>query len=157
MDYTKGFKTATSKIGLDINERAMADLILAGWKEQDAYVMCFGMNPAYNDNWHKKKIQELISRKEFAKYSMKNMNKEQKQDVFIDKAKMSKEEVMDELLQTAFSLPKNDPKRADILMKYADLDGMKREDAKREDKTVHTYLPLTCRKGSLYQKSKNSK
>lgn len=155
MDYTKGFKTATSKIGLDINERAMADLILAGWKEQDAYVMCFGMNPAYNDNWHKNKIQEIVSRKEFARYSMRNIPKEEKHKEVVDKAKMSKEEVMDELLQTAFSLPRNDPKRADILMKYADLDGMKRDDVKKDDKTVHAYLPLTCMKCSLYLKSKN--
>lgn len=155
MDYTKGFKTATSKIGLDINERAMADLILAGWKEQDAYVMCFGMNPAYNDNWHKNKIQEIVSRKEFARYSMRNIHKEEKHKEVVDKVKMSKDEVMDELLQTAFSLPRNDPKRADILMKYADLDGMKRDDAKKEEKTVHVYLPLTCMKCSLYLKSKN--
>lgn len=62
MDYTKGFKTANGKIGLDARERAMADLTLMGWKEQDAYVLIYGPGAAYSDEWHKQKMKEKIGR-----------------------------------------------------------------------------------------------
>lgn len=167
MDYTKGFKTANGKIGLDARERAMADLTLMGWKGQDAYVLIYGPGAAYSDEWHKQKMKEIVDREVFANYIMKAKKKADKeaskavdnaiQEEFdsIDAARqMSKEDVMSELVRIAFKMPANDPKRADILMKYADLTQMKKDEVDKEEKTVHTYLPLTCKDCPLYVKHK---
>lgn len=168
MDYTKTFKSEIKKIGLEPRERAMADLINMGWKEQDAYVMCYGLGAAYSETWHKKKIREIVDREVFANYLMRIKKKTeleaskavdeaiQAEQNNIETAKlMNKEDVMNELVRIAFKLPANDPKRADILMKYADLTQMKKNEVKKEDKTVHTYLPLTCKDCPLYAKFKN--
>ena len=68
-----------------------------------------------------------------------------------------KEEVLQEALQTAMLLPKNDPKRVDVLMRFADLAQMKREEIKEEEQLIHYYLPLTCNNCSLYLASKKKK
>lgn len=167
MDYTKTFKSEIKKIGLEPRERAMADLINMGWKEQDAYVMCYGLGAAYSETWHKKKIREIVDREVFANYLMRINKKHeleaskavdeaiQKEYDSMETAKlMSKEDVMNELVRIAFKLSPNDPKRADILMKYADLTQMKKDEVEKEDKTVHTYLPLTCKNCPLYIKYK---
>lgn len=168
MDYSKAFKQETTKAGLEINERTMADLMAAGWKETDAYVQCYGMNPAYSDAWHRQKLKEITGGENFARYLQKRTRQLERagkadtgaaaaavldvEDVEI----MDKEAVMKELIRLAFSLPVNDPKRADILMKYADVTQMKREDTgEAEDKTVHYYLPLNCKICSLYVKAKS--
>lgn len=167
MDYTRGFKTANGKIGLDAKERALADLTLMGWKEQDAYVLLYGPGAAYSDDWHKNKMKEIIDREVYAKYIMKTKKKADKEaseavDNAIQKEyenieaarQMSKEDVMSELVRIAFNMPANDPKRADILMKYADLTQMKKDEVDKNEKTVHTYLPLTCKDCPLYIKHK---
>lgn len=157
MDFSRKFKTETKKTKLEINERAMADLMNAGWSEQDAYVMAFGSQPAYSDEWHKKKIREIVDREVFAKYIIKSKEKMEVVDDDPDTTevkKLDKEQVMIELLRVASRLPSSDPKRADILMKYADLNQMKKDDTDVEDKTVHTYLPLTCKSCPLYLKER---
>lgn len=162
MDYTRSFKTETKKEKLDIQERAMADLMNSGWKEQDAYVMCFGSGPAYSDDWHKKRIRSIVDREVFAKYCSKASAKK---DAAIDEELkndedvklMSKEEVMTELLVIAKRMSPTDPRRADIMMKYADLNQMKKETTESDDRTVHTYLPLTCKNCPLYIKAKENR
>ena len=109
----------------------------------------------------------FVDQEVFANYIMKAKKKADKeaskavdnaiQEEFdsIDAARqMSKEDVMSELVRIAFKMPANDPKRADILMKYADLTQMKKDEVDKEEKTVHTYLPLTCKDCPLYVKHK---
>ncbi len=170
MDYTKTFKTSSSKLGLDPRERAMADLIYMGWKEQDAYVLAFGPGAAYSETWHNNRIRDIVDREVFAKYLMRIKKKcDREASKAVDAAiqeeyeniestkKLNKEDVMNELLRIAFKMPANDPKRADILMKYADLTQMKKDEVEKEDKTVHAYLPITCKVCSLYAKYGNRK
>ena len=63
-----------------------------------------------------------------------------------------KEDVVAELNQLATSV--KEPKlKAEILLKLADLQQMKKEENKKEDtETIHYYLPLTCNNCELYQK-----
>lgn len=166
MNYTKGFKTETNKYSLTIQERAMADLCVSGWKEQDAYVLIYGMNPAYSDEWHKSKIKEITNDENYAKYIQRAQKKsdrkaareEAKETIAAptDVRMLDKDAVLRELLYTINSLPVDDPKRADVLMKYADLTQMKRDEVVKEDKTVHFYLPISCKNCELYLAHKKS-
>ncbi len=45
--------------------------------------------------------------------------------------------------------------KADVLMKIADLQQLKKDENKDEIKTVHYYLPLKCTQCELYQKRKS--
>ena len=62
-----------------------------------------------------------------------------------------KEDVVAELNQLATSV--KEPKlKAEILLKLADLQQMKKEESKEDMETIHYYLPLTCNNCGLYQK-----
>lgn len=161
MNFTKGFKTENNKLALSPQERALADLCLAGWKEQDAYVLIYGMNPAYSDEWHKAKIKQITNDENYAKYIQRSQKKAERKaareeqkaattETTADIRMLDKDSVLRELLYTINSLPVDDPKRADVLMKYADLTQMKKEEVVKEDKTVHFYLPISCKNCELY-------
>lgn len=146
----------------------MADLIVSGWREPDAYVLCFGMNPAFSDTWHQKKIKEITQKAGYIQYfndksaaqaSVKSAAKadggsEADNDTLNDipDGFMSKEDVLKELLRTIASLPAKDPKRADVLMKYADLTQMKKDEVKEGNELTVFYLPQNCKQCELYIK-----
>ena len=67
----------------------------------------------------------------------------------------TKEQLIDELNILASSTA--DPKtRTDILLKLADMAGMKKEETKSEDTTIHFYMPLVCHQCELYQQAKEA-
>lgn len=172
MDFGKIIKRECVKLGITQQERAMADLIVSGWREADAYVLCFGMNPAYSDTWHKRKIEEITKKPGYVKYfneksaarvaiqaktdeAIATTDKSEEQADILDNMTngfMSKEDVMKELLRTIASLPAKDPKRADVLMKYADLTQMKKDETKEGNELTVFYLPQNCKQCELYIK-----
>ncbi len=171
MDFGKIIKRECVKLGITPQERAMADLIVSGWREADAYVLCFGMNPAYSDTWHKKQIEGITKKPGYVKYfneksaarvAAKAATEEkgqtdtnEEQSAILDNMPngfMSKEDVMKELLRTIASLPAKDPKRADVLMKYADLTQMKKDETKEGNELTIFYLPQNCKQCELYIK-----
>lgn len=64
-----------------------------------------------------------------------------------------KDDIISEL-NTLASATKDIKQRTEILMKIADLQRMKQEEHKDEEKTVHFYLPQTCHSCSLYIEKK---
>lgn len=170
LDYTRKFKTECNKAKLDPQVRAMAELMVQGWTPQDAFIATGFNKPALSDEYNKQQIEKLITDSDFNAY-MEARRKSIKRGILKqyeatteeddDRAKiklMSKEEILQEALQSALSLPVNDKNRVEILMKYADLAQMKKEEIKEEDNTIHYYLPLSCNNCSLYlaNKKKNS-
>lgn len=168
MDFGKIIKRECVKLGITQQEKAMADLIVSGWREPDAYVLCFGMNPAFSDTWHQKKIKEITQKVGYIQYfneksaaqaavKATTKNKEDNEDggdILDDMPDgfMSKEDVLKELLRTIASLPAKDPKRADVLMKYADLTQMKKDEVKEGNELTVFYLPQNCKQCELYIK-----
>ena len=165
LDHTRKFKTETAKLKLDINHRAMAELMVAGWSALDAFIAMGYNKPHLSDEYNKRQLELLTQDENFIRYmeqrqkSIKKGILKQYADVDEDEEKMevkllTKEEVLQEALQTAMLLPKNDPKRVDVLMRFADLAQMKKEEIKEEDSTIHYYLPLSCNNCSLYLANK---
>lgn len=169
LDYSRKFKTECNKAKLDPPIRAMAELMVQGWSPQDAFI-AVGLNkPALSDEYNKQQIEKHITDPEFTVYMesrrkaikrgiLKQYEPDTEEDTERTQVKLlSKEEVLQEALQTAMLLPKNDPKRVDVLMRFADLAQMKREEIKEEEQLIHYYLPLTCNNCSLYLASKKKK
>ena len=50
MDYSKSIKTEIKKAKISIEEKIFADLMLAGWKDNDAYIAAFGYNINLSDS-----------------------------------------------------------------------------------------------------------
>lgn len=163
LDYSRRFKTENKKLKITPPERAMADLISLGWNPQDAYIAMNLYKPALSDEYNKEQIEKMITDSDFQEYnkkreksirrgvlkqSIKDVNGEEEED---DINLIDKEAVLKEILRSALSLPQNDPNRAKMLMQYAELQQMKKEEVETEDTTVHYYLPLSCNNCSLYQ------
>lgn len=161
IDYTRKFKTECSKLKLDPQTRAMAELMVQGWSAQDAFVSMGFNKPHLSDDYNKKQIESITCDENFIKY-MESRQRSIKRGILkqyeqteeeVDKPQiklMNKEEILQEALQSALSLPVTDKNRVEILMKYADLAALKKENTENEMTTVHYYLPLSCNNCSLY-------
>lgn len=162
LDYSRKFKTECSKLKLDPQTRAMAELMVQGWSAQDAFVSMGFNKPHLSDDYNKKQIESITCDENFIKYmesrqrsikrgilkqSVKDMEEED-DEIRIDL--LDKESVLKEMIKSAMSLPVNDINRINILQKYSELQQMKKDEVKEEDTTVHYYLPLSCNNCSLY-------
>lgn len=164
IEYSRKLNSETKRIKISIIEKAMADLMALGWKETDAYIATGQLKPVLSDEYNKEQIMKTVAEPAFAKYLKLKMNaikrgktdpedESQEEEVIL----LSKEDVLQEMLKTARALPKADPKRVEILSKYADLQQMKKEEVQEEDRTVHIYLPLSCHQCELYAKAKKQR
>lgn len=165
LDYSRKFKTECSKAKLDPQVRAMAELMVQGWTPQDAFIAVGFNKPALSDEYNKSQIEKYITDPDFNTYMesrrkaikrgiLKQYDPEAEEDESAKVKLLTKEEVLQEALRSALSLPVNDKNRVEILMKYSDLAQMKKEEIKEEDTLIHYYLPLTCNNCSLYMASK---
>lgn len=165
IDYTRKFKTECSKAKLDPQVRAMAELMLQGWTAQDSFVVLGFNKPHLTDEYNKQQIDKIVTDSDFCKYietRQRSMRRNASKQVEVEggeegKAQiklMNKEEILQEALQSALSLPVTDKNRVDILMKYADLALLKKEEVKEEESLIHYYLPLSCNNCSLYLANK---
>lgn len=166
LTVSRKLQTECKKANLDIQERAMADLMVLGWTAQDAFIAAGFNKPMLSDEYNKQQLEILTTDAAFQKYLdarskalkkgiLKQYSDESEDDGEKEKLKlMSKEDILQEALQSALSLPVTDKNRVEILMKYADLAQLKKESFDEEDTTIHYYLPLSCKQCSLYQANK---
>ncbi len=163
IEYSRKLNTEAKKAKISIVEKAMADLMALGWKETDAYIVTGQLKPVLSDQYNNDQLMKTVTDTAFAKY-LKLRSAAVKRGTETETASegespeetrlLTKEDVLQQMLKTAFALPKTDPKRVEILAKYADLQQMKKDEVQEEDRTVHYYLPLSCRNCELYQKHK---
>lgn len=171
--YSKKMKSVMRKYGLQPSQKAIADLVAAGWEEADAYQL-FGLyNPVYADEFNEQEMRKMLDDVNmkryiaFAKSEIKtNVEKLKLQELVLEEKGSSererpekkfrdKDEVIDELASTVGDLKGKD--KADVLMKIADLQQMKKEKDEGREKTVHFYLPLKCDYCALYKKYRQIK
>ena len=163
IEYSRKLNTEAKKAKISIVEKAMADLMALGWKETDAYIVTGQLKPVLSDQYNNDQLMKTVTDTAFAKY-LKLRSAAVKRGTETETASegeppeetrlLTKEDVLQQMLKTAFTLHKTEPKRVEILAKYADLQQMKKDEVQEEDRTVHYYLPLSCRNCELYQKHK---
>lgn len=155
-DLSKDLKRQLRKAGITAQQKAFADLLILGWDEMDAYVISALYNPAYSLAANVQDMTNLRSSASFTAYYNERvalLNKEA--DQAIENAQQmvqaessadyrSKEYIIDQLAATLTQL--RGKERADVLMKIADLQRMKNEEIKEEEKVTHFYLPIACPK-----------
>ena len=162
MDYTRSLKAAVKKSRISIPEKVFADLMIMGWKEQDAFVAAYGYNVNYSDDYNRTQMRNIIRNPDFAKYMEsqgKKIDKDRREseegsasneDVL---SKATKEETLKELLIAKQTMRVGSKEWLDATKLIADLQQMKKDIVEDEDTTVHYYLPLNCRNCELYIKA----
>lgn len=156
----------------------LASLIAAGHSDEEAYSLIYEPNTLSDESLHvlvgrvtsrKKGIKDLVDT--LTRVNMKGltvqigsandaMNKKlgrkgrKKASTEFDPTnKDSIIRVLSDQLELA-----TDPKtKTDIAMKIADLQRMKQDENKDEQELVHFYLPITCKRCSLYVQEKKRK
>lgn len=156
----------------------LASLIAAGHSDEEAYSLIYEPNTLSDESLHvlvgrvtsrKKGIKDLVDT--LTRVNMKGltvqigsandaMNKKlgrkgrkKAYTEFDPTNKDSIIRVLSEQLEVA-----TDPKtKTDIAMKIADLQRMKQDENKDEQELVHFYLPITCKRCSLYVAEKKRK
>lgn len=147
LDPSPRLRKEASKLGCDPSHIVMADLILSGYTENEAYEIAYPEELA-------RRAQDKIAHREaeFASESYKRA---------YDGRKLAHKHISDEVddrdkgdilkeLNNLASL-QTDPKiKAEILMKIADIKNMKKEMSDEEDPVVF-HLPIDCDKCPLLQ------
>lgn len=172
LKYSKRFINETKRYSISVLERAMADMIMMGWDATEAFIATGQYKPTLADEWNKQQIDKIINDPSILTYMQSKQKairlgrfkkiptscdkdeKEETEEDFTGKFR-DKNEVLNALVATVKDLKGKD--RADVLMKIADLQQMKKEETIEEDNTVHFYLPISCKSCSLYMKAKNKK
>lgn len=161
MEVSRRTRSEAKKNKLDLEEMAMAELMLAGWPQKDAFCVCFKPAGTMPADYIVQRIQNICDSEPFIMYmrrreKIKRKGNSEEPEVEEEIEMLDKEEVLRELLRSARSLPNGSKERAEILMKYADLQQMKKDKVEGEDTTVHYYLPLTCHMCELHEKHKKA-
>ena len=153
MDYSRSIKSATKKAKISIPEKIFADLMLSGWKDEDAYVAAFGYNINYSEEYVRAQMRGVITEPNFSKYieqKGKSMEKQaatpggeslSDEDIL---QKATKEETLKDLLVAKSKMRFGSKEWLDATKLIADLQQMKKDVMEEEDTTVHYYLPLNC-------------
>lgn len=164
MDYSRSIKSAVKKAKITIQDKIFADLMLSGWKDQDAFIAAFGYNINYSEEYVKTQMRNMLSNPELAKYmgvqGMKNEMKSKDTEDMSDEevlSKATKEETLKDLLIAKSKMRFGSKEWLDATKLIADLQQMKKDVVEEEDTTVHYYLPLNCRNCELYIKSQSGK
>lgn len=156
MDYSKSFKTECRKAAIDIQEKIMADLMIMGWRDTNAYIAAYGYNINYTDQYNKEQIEKIVSRPEFKKYMDRTRKRISKQndddddDLDFDISSISKEETLKDLYLAKKKAPRGSKEWLDIQKQIIEVTQMKKDEVKDEDNTIHYYLPLSCHNCELY-------
>jgi len=166
MDYTRSLKASVKKARISIPEKVFADLMIMGWKEQDAFVAAYGYNVNYSDDYNRTQMRNIIGNPDFAKYMERQRMRldEEKQasseasasdeDVL---SKATKEETLKELLIAKQTMRMGSNEWLATTRLVADLQQMKKDIVEDEDTTKHYYLPLSCWNCELYIKATTRK
>ena len=157
LKYSTRFKGENKRLFITAQHRAVADLMIMGWTPNDAYIAVGLYNAAFSDEYNNtqnmQKKERAIARG-YKKSVPASIGTDEE-----EKAKTSsfrsKDEVIDALVETVGDL--RGKEKADVLMKIADLQQMKKEEVIEEDNTVHFYLPISCKICELYLKAKKRK
>ena len=125
---------------------AMADLLLMGWSEMDAYIIAFSPSKAYDKTFIKNRVKSIMSNPALKNYINSRgliMNSGKEKEINKEDFKpLTKEEVLMQL-QSLLRKSISPKERTEILMKISDLMRFKDEVATEDDSRVY-YMPRKC-------------
>ena len=148
LEASPRLKKESKRIGCDPNHIILADLILSGYTEAEAYDIAYSENVALSAKWKIEDRERVLAsegykrayenRKHIRKYTTENVEVRDKDDIVKE-------------LNTIVNQANTDPKlKAEILLKIADLQQMKKGISDGED-PVSFYFPISCEKCPLLQ------
>lgn len=161
MELSIGLRRSINLLKLDnVKDKIFADLMAIGYKDVDAFNIAHPEYMALSEAAILKMCKEKQVEKKFSAYFEKQkarykraVKTEQKEredfEALSDGALSQVEKYKDKdflikALAVQAELCRDPKKKAEILMKIADLQNMKKEEVKEDHKYLTFYMPLTC-------------
>jgi hypothetical protein len=168
MNPTDKLLKAAKREGLEWDVYVMANLVAIGFTERDAYCAVINKDSTSPEHYDIAKLRTITKDPAYAdtvgrlakKFTKRQSNENSDDDESSIIGGLDTDDLVDkdavarELLRMAKSLPLKSKERADIMMKYADLLQMKKDEVKDEEHLVHFYLPISCYSCPLFEAHK---
>lgn len=154
MEHTLAFRKEAKKLNVAESMLAMADLMAVGYKDIDAYKICYPENMKYPEKQQKSIMENIVASAKFKKLldSRKARVKENAIPVNLDEVSLiGDEEIAREILRSAMSTPVGSKERADLLLKYNEI--MHQNDTETTDDctdAISFHFPLKCSQCPLF-------
>lgn len=149
IDPSPRLKKEAKKIGCEPNHIILADLILSGYSEAEAYDIAYSENTSLgikmkidsrerelSSEGYKRAYEE---RKKSRKYSTENVEMRDKTDVVKE-------------INMLISQASDVKQKADLLKILADIQQMKKDGTDKEEDYVQFFFPISCEKCPLFQR-----
>ena len=148
--YNKDTRAKAKRAGLEVPEMALADLLIMGWEKMDAYIVAGLFNPLLSLKANLQELERLKVKPAFVKYYDERLMEETntnnqlktKTDILQDGEInfRSKDAIIDQLGSIVSTMKGKE--KAEVLMKIADLQQMKKDEVKEEDLISATPHPF---------------
>lgn len=158
MEHSIEFRRELKKLNVDAALLACADLIALGYKDIDAYMLLFPEELKLN---LPEKQQRVIIDKKFGSAKFKKLLadrisrvKESAIPVELDEVELiDGDEVAKEILRSAKAAPVGSRERADLFVKYSELQQRNTVEPEQEDTdAINFYFPIKCSQCPLFAK-----
>lgn len=149
MEHSLSFRKEAKKLNVSESMLAMADLMSVGYKDIDAYKICFPENATYPDKQQKSIMENMLASAKFRKLLdvRKTRVKESAIPVELDEVSLiDDDEVAKEILRSAMSAPIGSKERAELLIRYSDIRQRNAVDDSDNDGTnaIQFFFPIKC-------------
>lgn len=158
MDYSIEFRRELKKLNVEASMLAFADLMAVGYKDVDAFKICYPDYMTYPDNQQKVIMNKMLDSVKFKKLfvSRKSRIEENTIPVELEEVKLiDGDEVAKEILRSAKAAPVGSKERADLFLRYDDIRQRNSVNLESDETdSINFMLPLKCSQCPLYAKFK---
>lgn len=148
LEASPRLKKESKKIGCDPNHIILADLILSGYTNSEAYDIAYSENVALSAKWKIDDRERVLASEGYkrAYEERRNARKYTTENVEIrDKTDVVKE------INVLISQTSDIKQKGDLLKVLADIQQMKKDATGIDDDPVSFYFPISCEKCPLLQ------
>lgn len=147
MEYSARLKREAQQQGVPAQTLIMADLMGIGYTENEAYSIAYSENASLSKQQNISIRENITMSPAFAQLVQERRGTKTALQAVPAEAmeQMTKDDVAAQLRVQIEMLPDGSKEKADVLMKYADLFAMKKEEKKAdEEDVIRVWMPLTC-------------
>ena len=148
MEHSIEFRRELKKLNVEASMLAFADLMAVGYKDVDAFKLCYPEYMQYPEKQQTTIKEKIINSAKFRKLldARKSRVKENAIPVDLEDVELIEgDEVAREILRSAKSAPIGSKERADLFMRYDEIRQRNIvEPEQDETDSINFYLPLKC-------------
>ena len=141
LEASQRLKKEAAKIGCNANHIILADLILSGYTEAEAYDIAYSENVTWNAQ---RKIAHRESQFASEQYKRAYDIRKDARGVNIEAAESRDKDAVEQEINNLINQTRDPKLKADLLMKLADLKQMKKDASSSDEDPVQFFLSIDC-------------